>query len=242
MKTPLVWITILITMIAAGAIAFGIYIEVELIWGLGIGLGLFYALALPAFWVRAKKRSRFNPDEALASFLYSPEEARLVATAILDWQKKRNPWIAPFTAGCLGVMGAIFVMVLHTQFPEPPLWQWLWLLLPTVLPFIIKSGYLFYLKRLILKEHCVTIIGRNFLQWGNTMPVFNERESLKATDASLITKERRYYVEILYRSITRLRYGGKVEHRDRVLVLVPFGFEKSARDLVAVIRNGKGKQ
>lgn len=146
-------------------------------------------------------------DEALKSFLYSPEETRLVVAAILDWQKKRNPWIAPFTAGCLGFMGAILMMVLYTQFSGPPLWQWLWLLLPTALPFIIKSGYLFYLKRLILKEPCTTIIGRNFLQWGNTMSVFNEREALKATDASLITQDRHYYVEILYRSISRLRYG-----------------------------------
>jgi hypothetical protein len=242
MKIYLGLITMLITMAAAGAIAIGIYLNAELIWGLGIGFGLFYYLLLPALYLRNKNIGRLNPDQALASYYYSPDEARQVAAAILSWQKRRNRWIAPFTSGCLGLMGVIFVVVLHTQFPDPPLWWWFWLMILAVLPFVLRVSYFFYLKRLILKDPCKTIVGRNFLMWGNTIPVFNERETLKATDANLITQDNRQYVEVLYRSITRMRYGGKVEHRDRVLVLIPLGFERAAQDLVTVIRSGKGKQ
>lgn len=232
----------MMTLAAATAIGIGFFTEIELVWGLGIALGLFYYLLLPALYIRDKNMGRFNPDQFLTRFNYSPDEAKLVATTILDWQKKRSQWIAPFTAGCLGMTGGIFLVVLHSQFPETPLWQWFWLLLPVSFPFMIRFIYFFYLKRIILKVPCITIVGRNFLKWGNMMPVFNEREDLKAIDASLVTKDDRHYVEVLYRSISRLRYGGKVEHRDRMLVLVPLGFERSAQDLVALIRSAKEKQ
>lgn len=242
MKSQLLLITLLVYAAMAAATAIGFYLKEELIWGLAIGFSVFYLLLLPAIYVRKKNLGRFNPAEALGSFSYSTSETQLVAATILDWQKRRNRWIAPFTAGCLGFMGVIFLVVLHTQFPEVPLWQWLWLLLPTALPYLLRAVYFFYLKRLVLKEPCTTVIGRNFLKWGNTTPVFNEREALNATDASLINENGRYYVEVLYRSITRMRYGGKVEHRDRVKLLVPLGFERMAQDLVGEIRRGKEKK
>jgi len=242
MRIRLKWITTMMTMATATAIGIGFFTEIELVWGLGIGLGLFYYILLPALYIRDKNRARFNPDQFLTSFNYSLDETKLVAATILDWQKKGNRWIAPFTAGCLGMTGGIFLVVLHAQFPETPFWQWLWLLLPVSFPFITQFVYFFYLRRIILKVPCMTIVGRNFLKWGNMMPVFNEREDLKAIDASLVTKDDRHYVEVLYWSISRLRYGGKVEHRDRVLVLVPLGFERPAQDLVALIRSVKEKQ
>lgn len=232
----------MLTLAIATVMAIGFNLGIELIWGLGIGLGLTYCLVLPALYIRDKNMGRYNPEQSLTRFNYSQDETKLVAATIIDWQKKRNRWIAPFTAGCLGMIGGIFLVVLHAQFPETPLWQWFWLLLPVSLPFIIRFVYFFYLRRIILKVPCMTIVGRNFLKWGNTMPVFNEREDLKAIDASLITKDDRHYVEILYQSISRLRYGGKVEHRDWVLVLIPLGFERPAEDLVALIRTVKEKQ
>lgn len=232
----------MLTLAIATVMAIGFNLGIELIWGLGIGLGLTYCLVLPALYIRDKNMGRYNPEQSLTRFNYSQDETKLVAATIIDWQKKRNRWIAPFTAGCLGMIGGIFLVVLHAQFPETPLWKWFWLLLPVSLPFIIRFVYFFYLRRIILKVPCMTIVGRNFLKWGNTMPVFNEREDLKAIDASLITKDDRHYVEILYQSISRLRYGGKVEHRDWVLVLIPLGFERPAEDLVALIRTVKEKQ
>lgn len=141
-------------------------------------------------------------------------QAKRVAQDILDWHRKRNRWLAPFTSVCLALIGGIFATVLHEQFPNTPLWQWLLLLLPAVLPWVVRSLYRLYLKAVILREPCETVIGRDFLLWGNTRPVFNEREALKAEDADFVEENGRRCVRVLYRSIGRARYGGKVVYRD----------------------------
>ncbi|MBU4438437.1 MAG: hypothetical protein L6276_12500 [Acetobacterium sp.] len=239
MKPYFKWMLSLLLLATLAVIVTGVMMAEELIWGLGLALLLFLIMLIPAIALRAKRLGRYDESKVLGSWAYSPEEARQVAQDMLGWQSKRNRWLVPFTAGCLAIIGGIFAMVLYEQFPEVPLWRWLSLLLAAGLPWAARGFYRWYLKRMIMKDPCETKIGWNFLLWGNVRPVFNERETLKAMDADLLEENGRFYLRVLYRSTGRMRYGGKVEFRDRVPLLVPDGCEVKARALVKLIRNGK---
>lgn len=236
------WVIIILMLSAMGVIVAGVLINEELIWGLGLGLLLFVIMMIPVIAFRAKRLGRYDASKVLASWRYSRDEANQVARDMLDWQGKRNRWLAPFTAGCLGMTGSIFAAVLHQQFSTVPLWQLLLLLLPAGLPWAVREFYRQYLKRLILKDPCETQIGRNFLIWGNVRPVLNERETLEAVDADVLEENGRFYVRVLYRSTVRMRYGGKVEYRDRMPLLVPVGGKEKAWALVSLIRNEKDEK
>lgn len=236
------WGVTFLILLAVGVIFVGVLIDKELVWGLGIALLLFLVITTPVFAMRVKRLGRYDDSKALARWTYSTDEAKAVAQNVLDWHRKRNRWLAPFTSACLALIGGIFATVLHEQFPNTPLWQWLLLLLPAVLPWVVRSLYRLYLKAVILREPCETVIGRDFLLWGNTRPVFNEREALKAVDADFVKENGRRCVRVLYRSIGRMRYGGKVEYRDQVSLLVPDGCEVKAQALVGVIRKGKNQE
>lgn len=239
MKPHFRWMISLLLLAALAVIVTGVIMAEELLWGLGLALLLFLIILIPAITLRVKRLGRYDESKVLGSWAYSPEEAQQVAQNILAWQRKRNRWLVPFTAGCLAIIGGIFAAVLYEQFPEVPLWRWLLLLLPVGLPWLARGLYRWYLKRMILKVPCETQIGWNFLLWGNVRPVFNERETLKVMDADFHEENGRFYLSVLYRSTGRMRYGGKVEFRDRVPLLVPDGCEVKAQALVKLIRNGK---
>lgn len=233
------WGIIILMLMAMAVIVAGVLLNEELVWGLGLAFVLFLIMLIPVITFRAKRLGRYDETKVLGSWSYSREEASQVARDILAWQSKRNPWLVPFTAGCLGIIGGIFAAVLHQQFPAVPLWNWLLLLLPVGLPWVARGLYRLYLKMMILKDPCETNIGRDFLLWGNVRPVFNERETLKAVDADFLEENGRFYLRVLYRSTGRMRYNSIVEFRDRVSLLVPDGCEVKARALVKLIRNGK---
>lgn len=88
----------------------GVMMAEELIWWLGLALLLFLIMLIPVLALRAKRLQRYDESKVLGSWAYSPEEARQVAQDILGWQRKRNPWLVPFTAGCLGIIGGIFAV------------------------------------------------------------------------------------------------------------------------------------
>lgn len=235
-------VTTLFILLAGGVILTGVLIETELVWGLGLALLLCILIITPVLAIRSKRLGRYDESQALVRWSYSSEETKTVAQDVLAWQRQRNRWLVPFTAGCLVILGGILAAVFHEQFPETPLWQWLLLLLPALLPWVARALYLLYLKALILREPCETIIGRDFLLWGNTRPVFNEREALKLAAVDIVEEGGVGYVRVLYRSIGRVRYGGKVQYRDYVLLRVPVGRQAEARSLVEAIRNGKNQK
>ena len=47
------------------------------------------------------------------------------------------------------------------------------------------------------------------------------------------------FVHVCYHGAERMRYGGKVEFRDSVALLVPMGREEEARALIGTIRRGE---
>lgn len=235
-------VTTLFILLAGGVILAGVLIETELVWGLGLALLLCILIITPVLAIRSKRLGRYDESQALVRWSYSPEETKTVAQDVLAWQRQRNRWLVPFTAGCLIILGGILAAVFHEQFPETPLWQWLLLLLPALLPWVVRALYNVYLRSIILREPCETVIGRDFLRWGNTRPVFNEREALKLAAADIVEENGASYVRVLYRSIGRVRYGGKVQYRDYVLLLVPRSCENEARALIDVIRKGKNQK
>jgi hypothetical protein len=98
------------------------------------------------------------------------------------------------------------------------------------------------LTRTAVAEPCVTVIGRDFLIWGNTLPVFNEREQLKLSQAELVDREGKGYLRLLYKSSVRMRYGGWAHFDDAVLLLVPSGKEGDAKLLAEAIRDVSDKR
>ncbi|UYO61180.1 hypothetical protein LNN31_10320 [Acetobacterium wieringae] len=230
------WWLLLLIVPAGGALVGGLLLGDELVWGLGLGFSVFGLLFIPVLVLRAKRLGRSETDPELASWSYSRAEARQVARDLLAWQRQRNRWLAPFTAGCLALMGGIFVVVLHQQFPEPPLWQWLWLLLPAGLPWVIRGLYHLYLRQQILSTPCETKIGRHFLIWGNVRPVFNQRNTLTAVAAELDTKTDRHYLKIHYHSTEHLRYG-QAAFDDWVCLLVPADRESDARAVIKALQD-----
>lgn len=230
------WWLLLLIVPAGGALVGGLLLGDELVWGLGLGFLVFGLLFIPVLVLRAKRLGRSETDPELASWSYSRAEARQVARDLLAWQRQRNRWLAPFTAGCLALMGAIFVVVLHQQFPEPPLWQWLWLLLPAGLPGVIRGLYHLYLRQQILSTPCETRIGRHFLIWGNVRPVFNQRNTLTAVAAELDTETDRHYLKIHYHSTEHLRYG-QAAFDDWVCLLIPAGRDSDAQAVIKALQD-----
>ncbi|OFV72059.1 hypothetical protein [Acetobacterium wieringae] len=230
------WLMVLLLLAAGGLIA-GLLIGAELVWGLALGF-LVLLLLVPVLVIRAQRLGRSETDPVLVSWSYSRAEARQVARDLLAWQRQRNRWLAPFTAGCLALIGGIFVVVLHQQFPDRPLWQWLWLLLPAGLPWGIRGLYHLYLRQQILTAPCETKIGRHFLIWGNVRPVFNQRDTLTAVAAEWHLETDRHYLKLHYHSTERMRYG-KAEFDDQVRLLIPAGRDSDARDVIKALQDDK---
>lgn len=225
--------------LAGAIIAAGAAMDQEPIWGLGVAFLLFLVVLIPVLAVHVKRLDRCEPDKTLLTWRYSYKESKLVAQTILCWRKKQTHWVAPLMGICIAFMGGIFAVVLHEQFPDEPLWQWLLLLLPAALPWVARALYWLRLKDLILRDPCETVVGRDFLIWGNTRPVLNERDTLRAVDADYVTDDDgNAFVHVLYHSTKRLRYGGKAEFRDTVTLLIPMGREEEARTLIGTIRKG----
>ena len=98
-------------------------------------------------------------------------------------------------------------------------------------------------RRLVLQEPCETVIGRDFLLLANTHPVFNQRADLKTTFAQMVRDDKGdLYLEAIYKSIGRLRYGQKITYKDKVKIPVPGGREEEARILADVISGNKKKE
>ena len=230
------WWLLALLLPAGGVLAAGLLMGDELVWGLGLGFLVLVLLLIPVLAIRAQRLGRYHDDQVLVDWSYSRAEARQVARDVLAWQRQRNRWLVPFTAGCLALMGGIFVVVLHQQFPEPPLWQWLWLLLPVGLPGLVRGLYHLYLQQLIRKPPCQTRIGRHFLIWGNFRPVFNERDTLAAAVAVLHAENDPHYLALTYHSTARMRYG-QAEFDDQVRLLVPAGRDSDARALIQALED-----
>ncbi|WP_296560122.1 hypothetical protein [uncultured Acetobacterium sp.] len=232
------WWLLLLLLLAGGAIVAGLLIGVAEVRGIGLGFFVLLLLFVPVLAIQAKRLGRYDEDQVLVDWTYSRPEARQVARDVLAWQRQRNRWLAPFTAGCLAVIGAIFAVILHLEFPGRPLWQGLLLLLPVGLPWLVRSLYHLYLKRRILRMPCQSKIGRNFLIWGNLCPVFNERDTLAAVAAVLCTENDQHYLKLHYHSSVRMRYG-KAEFDDQVGLLVPAGRDSEARALIKTLQDEK---
>lgn len=232
------WWLLALLLLAAGVLAAGLVLGDDLVWGLGLGFLVLVLLLIPVLAIRARRLGRYQEDQVLVTWTYSSAEARQVARDVLAWQGQRNRWLVPFTAGCLALMGGIFVVVLHQQFPEPPLWQWLWLLLPAALPGLVRGLYHLYLQEQIRKDPCQTRIGRHFLVWGNVRPVFNERDTLAAVAAELLSENDQPYLKMTYHSTARMRYG-QAEFDDQVRLLVPAGRDSEARALIQALEDDK---
>lgn len=231
---------LLALLLAGGAIVAGLLIGDELVWGLGLGFLLFFLMLVPVMVIRAQRLGRYDEEKVLVSWGYSRSEAQQVARDMLAWQRQRNRWLAPFTAGCLAVIGGIFVVVLHLEFPDRPLWQWLLLMLPAGLPWAVRGVYHLYLKQMILNDPCETKIGRNFLIWGNVRPVFNERDTLVAVAAEFRSENDQHYLNVYYHSTERMRYG-KAEFDDQVRLLVPAGRDSEARAVIKALQDDNGR-
>jgi hypothetical protein len=232
------WWLLALLLLAGGVLIAGLLIGDELVWGLGLGFLVLVLLLIPVLAIRAQRLGRYHEDQVLVSWSYSRAEARQVVRDVLAWQRQRNRWLVPFTAGCLALIGGIFVVVLHQQFPEPPLWQWLWLLLPAALPGVVRGLYHLYLQQQIRKTPCQTKIGRHFLIWGNVRPVFNERDTLTAVAAELHAENDQHYLKLHYHSTARMRYG-QAEFDDQVCLLIPAGRDSDARALIQTLQDEK---
>ncbi|WP_303867611.1 hypothetical protein [Acetobacterium wieringae] len=233
-KQGLRWWLVLLLLLAVAAIAAGLFIQDELLWGLGLGFLLFFMMLVPVIAMRARRLGRVDQTPALATWRYTPDEARQVARDLLAWQRQRNRWLVPFTAGCLALLGGVFAVILHLEFPDRPLWQWLLLVVPAGLPWVVRGAYHGYLRHRIKRAPCETRIGRHFLIWGNVRPVFNERDTLVVTAADYLSENGRHYLKVCYHSTERMRYG-KAEFDDWVLLLIPAGHESEARALLTII-------
>jgi hypothetical protein len=220
----------------------GFVIDSEAMWGMGLALFVLVAALIPVLQAREKHIRRYENREPLASWTYSAHESDIVARDILAWHSRRNRWV-PWVVGlCLLFIGAVFLEVLHAQFPAVPIRQLLPLLLPAALPWLVRWLYRMRLTRTAVAEPCVTVIGRDFLIWGNTLPVFNEREQLKLSQAELVDREGKGYLRLLYKSSVRMRYGGWAHFDDVVLLLVPSGKEGDAKLLAGTIRDVSDKR
>lgn len=237
MRKSRFWVVLIaLLLIFAAMTAIGLAVNIEELWGLGVAFLLLFIMAIPIFALRERRLRRYETSEAMARWTYSQLESDCVASDILFVQQKRTHWVVPLLTGCLVFMGAVFAMVVRNQFPDMPFERMLLLLLPAILPYLGMKLYRMRLRSVIVREPCETIIGRDFLVWGNTLPVLNERESVKVADAELTVSNGHSYIRVLYRSIGRMRYG-KINFSDTVLLLVPMDQQDAARQLVSAIRS-----
>jgi uncharacterized membrane protein YhaH (DUF805 family) len=135
MRKHVFWIAeiSLLLIFAAMALA-GFVIDSEAMWGMGLALFVLVAALIPVLQAREKHIRRYENREPLASWTYSAHESDIVARDILAWHSRRNRWV-PWVVGlCLLFIGAVFLEVLHVQFPAMPIRQLLPLLLPAANP------------------------------------------------------------------------------------------------------------
>ncbi len=242
MRKHSIWVVMLpLLLLFASVTAAGILMREEPIWGLGLGLFLFVIIIIPGFSMRQKHLGRIKPEHALARWGYSYNESDILADALLAQSAKRRRILAILLCVCLAFMGVIFINVIKNGDPSIPLWRLLLLLVPAALPWLGIWLYRIYLKNLIRREPCETIIGRNFLIYANTCPTMNERTGLNAAGAELRMENGACYLKILYKSTTRSRYGQVIKFTDNFSILVPAGREDEARALEGLLGKNNAK-
>lgn len=220
-------------------IAIGVMLHAETIWGTGVGLLLFDALLIPVFLLRAKLVGRADTGEPIVAFTYSYREADGLAVTIPRLSAKKRRGAAIIICACLAFIGLVMTVVVHEGNPELPLWQLLFLLAPTLLPWLALSMYGAYEKSLILRDPCRTLVGRHFLLLANTRPIVNERADLTAAGAEIIGADGEKHLRVTYKSTAKMKYGGSVKFSDPFDILIPQGQEDAARAAAAQINAQK---
>lgn len=213
----------------------GFFLDYEAMWGTGLSLLVFFAGLIPIFQLREKRVRRYMHGKPLVLWTYSMRESDAVARDILAWHNGRNRWIPWTISACLLFIGCVFIIILRAEFTDASVWHLALLLLPALLPWLVLLLFRIHLKNTISGDICRTVIGDDFIIWGNTLPVLNEREVLNLSWVEPIDRHGEMYLRILYKSSVRMRYGGWMHYNDTLFILVPSGKEEEARELIVTV-------
>jgi hypothetical protein len=168
------------------AIIFGLLVDMNIVFALGLTDAFISLILMPVFYTRGKKMQRiFNRQDALLVWQYAPYEAAHIAGLEAKKTRKASVKLSILACVCLAVIFAPFPVIIEDAATKQLL---LYIgIAAALLPFTSLLIAPAWTSRQITKDPSLTVIGRDYILLNNRYIGINDRASLTLVDAEIKT-------------------------------------------------------